>query len=119
MSNEEQIKKLIIGKGYTLKEFAEYIGLPYNTILSILNNGSIRNTSIENAIRICEGLGLDIKQLQEMLNIEDIEHLPDLTEEELNLFKYYGKLNRRGKTAIREHARDLSELTRYKEKNSD
>lgn len=62
MTREEYIKSLISEKGYTVKAFAAQIGVPYSTLRSILSSG-VGGASVDNAIRICKGLGITVDAL--------------------------------------------------------
>ncbi len=63
MSREEELKRLIHQKGLTVKAFARQIDMPYSTLLSILN-GSVGGASLDNAIKICDGLAIGLDSLQ-------------------------------------------------------
>ena len=63
MTREEYIKALIKKQGMTIKSFAQRIGMPYSTLLSMLN-GVIGGASIDNVVKICDGLGITVDQLQ-------------------------------------------------------
>lgn len=63
MTREEFLKMLIKKKGYTIKEFASHIGMPYTTLLSMLN-GSIGGAAVESVIKICLALGISVETLQ-------------------------------------------------------
>ena len=63
MTREEYIQAKIKELGFTNKSFSSHIGMPYTTLLSILN-GSIGGTAVDNAIKICDGLGITINDLQ-------------------------------------------------------
>lgn len=62
MTREIYIKDLIKEKGYSVKSFAEHIGIPYSTLRSILSSG-VGGASVDNAIRICQGLGITVDAL--------------------------------------------------------
>lgn len=62
MTRETYIKNLITEKGFNVKSFAEYIGIPYSTLRSILSSG-VGGASVDNAIRICRGLGITVDAL--------------------------------------------------------
>ena len=63
MTREQYIKDMIRQNGYTIKEFAKQIDMPYSTLLSIINQ-SIGGTSIDNCLRICKGLNITLNDLQ-------------------------------------------------------
>lgn len=71
MNREEFLKILIKQKGYTIKSFATKIGIPYTTLLSMLN-GSIGGAAVESVIKICEELGISVESLKD----EDIAEPP-------------------------------------------
>lgn len=63
MSREQYLKTLIKERHSTIKDFAREIDMPYSTLLSILNS-SIGSAGVDNAMRICRGLGITISDLQ-------------------------------------------------------
>lgn len=73
MNREQFIKNMISSKGYNIKSFAQYIGMPYSTLLTILN-GSLGGAAIDNVIKICQGLGISINELQEHDVSADVDH---------------------------------------------
>lgn len=88
LTREEYLRKLILEQGYTLKDFAKKIGIPYTTLLSMLN-GSIGGSAVDNVIRICKGLGITISELQEVLQKQSDEEAYVLTEREKELIFAY------------------------------
>ena len=70
MSREDYIKALIKSHGYTMKDFAKIINMPYTTLLSILN-GSIGGAAMDNVLKICGALNTRIEELNNLAaNIE-------------------------------------------------
>ena len=63
MTRESYLREKILEYG-TVKEFAEKIGMPYTTLLSILKN--VGGASINNIIKICAGLGISADMLAEI-----------------------------------------------------
>lgn len=63
MTREEYIKEKIKELGFSVKSFAAHIEMPYTTLRSILSD-SIGGTAVDNAIKICNGLGITINELQ-------------------------------------------------------
>ena len=63
MTREEFLKMLIKQKGYTIKSFADKIGIPYTSLLSMLN-GSIGGAAVESVIKICEELDISVESLK-------------------------------------------------------
>lgn len=105
MNREDFIKQEIKNQGYTLKDFAAKINMPYTTLLSIVNK-SIGGASLDNIIKICTGLNLDI----ETLNPYNTNTSNDV------FFKKYNKLNPLGQQKVNEYMDDLFESPRYTEK---
>lgn len=91
MTREEYIKHLISQSGHNVKSFAASIGMPYSTLLSMLN-GSIGGASIDNVIKICKGLDITINDLQQYALGEkaDSEQIT-LSEHEKNVIIAYRK----------------------------
>lgn len=88
MERSEKIKKLVKEKGMNLKEFSKKIDIPYTTFHSMLSRG-IGNASVDNVIKICQGLGITVEELNNRIN--DLEKI-ELTSREKNLIKMYRKL---------------------------
>lgn len=59
---EEQIKKLIIEKYGSIRNFSDKIGLPNSTVVSILDRG-IKNSNITNVMKMCKALNLSVDNL--------------------------------------------------------
>ena len=72
MTREEFLKMLIKQKGYTIKSFAAKIGIPYTSLLSMLN-GSIGVAAVESIIKICEELSISVESLKSEY-IDDTAH---------------------------------------------
>lgn len=64
LTREQYLKKLIKENGFTVKEFANSINMPYSTLLTMLNDGKIGNAAVDSVIRICQGLNITIHDLQ-------------------------------------------------------
>lgn len=64
MTREQYLKKLIKENGFTIKEFANSIHMPYSTLLTMLNDGKIGSAAVDSVIRICQGLNITIHDLQ-------------------------------------------------------
>lgn len=88
MLRETYIKQIIKNRGFSIKGFAEFIGMPYTTLLSILKNG-VGGASIDNIIRICKGLEITIEQLQSVLDNPDLADPFYLTPHEKSLILHY------------------------------
>ena len=87
MTRDEFIKYKIKEKGFTLKDYAKFIGMPYSSLLSMLS-GNLGGASLENVIKICNGLGISLSCLQKRDGIS--EDLPwELNEQEKTLINNY------------------------------
>lgn len=69
MERTEYVKKLIDDNWSSRRKFAEHIGIPQTTLQSILERG-IGKASVDNVIKICQGLGITADSLQH-INIEN------------------------------------------------
>lgn len=63
MTREEFLSRRIKSLG-TVKDFAIQINMPYTTLRSILTN--VGGASIDNIIKICNGLGISTSKLEEL-----------------------------------------------------
>lgn len=90
MTREEYLKQLIKNNGFTIKEFALNIDMPYSTLLTMLNEGKLGNAAVDSVIRICKSLNITIEELQAVQNdtTEPAEHLI-LSAHEKRLIAYY------------------------------
>ena len=89
MTREQLIKKKIKEKGMTLKDYARMINMPYSTLLSMLA-GNLGGASLDNVIRICNGLDTSIGTMQSAQMNAGVENsLADLSEREKKLVMQY------------------------------
>lgn len=65
---EDKIKKIIIEKYGSIRQFALKIDVPYTTIDSILKRG-IDNSNVNNVIKICKELNLSVDKTLEANNL--------------------------------------------------
>lgn len=84
MTRENYLKNLIRSEGYTLKGFASTIGIPYSTLLSMLNN-SIGGAAVDNVIKICAALGITVEQLQNVKSYNYYEQPNNKMRRDLNM----------------------------------
>ena len=82
MTRESYLKDLIKKNGFTIKEFANAIDMPYSTLLTILNKGKIGSAAVDNVIKICRGLNITIQELL------DVQTAPDSPSEHLVLSEH-------------------------------
>jgi len=83
MTREDYIKTLIKSHGYTLKDFAKLIHMPYTTLLSILN-GSIGGAAMDNVLKICSALNIRIEELNQLSSEDGYSQKPEDSKEELD-----------------------------------
>lgn len=90
LTREIYLKNLIKNNGFTIKEFARKIDMPYSTLLTMLNEEKIGNAAVDNVIKICKGLDIAIQDLQSVQESHHsgTEHLV-LTEHETKLIYNY------------------------------
>lgn len=97
MTIEEQLKNVIIEQYGTQIEFAKQCGIPRSTLTTILKRG-IDKASIQNMIKICEYLNIDLDILANDSKIvfknekANINSLNLSNKNELKLIKNYRKL---------------------------
>lgn len=66
MKKARIISQLIEETGLSVKAFSEKAGIPYTTLRSILERG-LGNASVDNAIKICRALGIQVEDLDKMI----------------------------------------------------
>lgn len=76
MNREEYLKKTILSKFESLKDFSATIDMPYTTLLNILKNG-IGGAAIDNAQKICKGIDITIDSLEYIDVPKDEFHIND------------------------------------------
>lgn len=62
MTIEEKLKDLILSRYHSIRDFTNYIGLPYTTLDSMFRRG-IDNSSITNVLKVCKALGISMDAL--------------------------------------------------------
>lgn len=62
MTIEEKLKDLILNRFHSIRDFTNYIGLPYTTLDSMFRRG-IDNSSITNVLKVCKALGISMDAL--------------------------------------------------------
>lgn len=62
MTIEEKLKKYILKKYNSIREFTIAIDLPYSTMATILKRG-IANSNVNNIIKICQALEISADEL--------------------------------------------------------
>lgn len=90
LTREDYLKKLIKDNGFTIKDFANNIHMPYSTLLTMLNEEKLGNAAVDSVVRICQGLNITIEELQTVQKDtnEPTDHLI-LSPHEKNLISNY------------------------------
>ena len=92
LTREEYLKKLIKNNGFTIKDFAISINMPYSTLLTMLNEEKLGNAAVDSVIRICKGLNISIEELQAVCaNASDPSNHLILSPHEKQLISLYRK----------------------------
>lgn len=93
MTREKYLKNLIKENGFTIKEFAESINMPYSTLLTMLNDEKIGKAAVDSVIKICKGLNITIQDLQSVQDSVDPlpQHLVLSKHEKLLIANYREK----------------------------
>lgn len=73
MNREDFLKGIIKQQGYNLKDFASFIDMPYTTLLSIVNK-SVGGASLDNIIKICNGLNVCVDDLNPYCKKKSLNH---------------------------------------------
>lgn len=102
MKREDFLKQKIKESGYNLKDFATKIDMPYTTLLSIVNK-SVGGAALDNIIKICHGLGINIEMLNPYAEIEPC----------VRIINKYDVLNSLGKQKADEYIEDLNDNPKY------
>ena len=64
MTTEEKLKKLILSRYHSVREFAHVADIPNTTLASIFKRG-VNNSSVGNIIKICKILNLSVDALSD------------------------------------------------------
>lgn len=88
MSKEEYVKSMISQSGLTVKAFAESVGLPYTTLLSMLSRG-LEGASLSNVQKLCTGLSITVNDLLAVEEHGDISKPFVFSEQEKMLIMRY------------------------------
>lgn len=120
MTLEEQLKREILNRYKSIREFSAMTGIPYSTVDSVLKRG-IKNSGVGTVIRIFSFLDIDV----ESISSETLKHLntsvetknpPSAAEaepREEQLVNLYRELNEEGKDKLVDYADDLVSSGKY------
>jgi len=105
MTIEEKLKKLILSRYNSMREFSIEIDVPYTTIVSIFQRG-IENSSVSNVIKICKTLNISADGLADgeivpirstPVNISDRIEIKELLTDTKNYLSHSNNLTLDGK----------------------
>ena len=75
---EDEIKKIIIDRYGSIRQFAMKIDVPYTTIDTILRRG-IDNSNVKNVIKMCKGLNISVDKLVDTNTLVNALNFDNLT----------------------------------------
>ena len=105
MTIEEKLKNLILSRYLSIRDFTEYIGLPYTTLDSMFRRG-IDKSSISNVLKVCKALGISMDALADgeiqpvtsrVVVVKDTIDIEDVLEDTKDMFLHGGSVNLDGK----------------------
>ena len=97
--NTLKVKKMILAKYPSIREFARQTGIPHGTIVSALNNG-IERMAWSRVVKICDVLDLDYVTFEPRVPGE-------LSDMERRLLAYYTRLNETKKGKVLQYIEDI------------
>lgn len=98
MSIEQDLQAFILSKYKSISQFANDAGIPYTTVKGGLERG-IMGMSIQNVIKMCRTLNIDVDKLSEG-TIETVSRNIPLDANEFNLINQYRVVDKYGKKLI-------------------
>ena len=99
MKIEDEVKKIIISRYGSLRQFAFEIDIPYTTAQSIFSRG-LDKAGIQNVIKICQAIGIDTDALADGKIEERKTNDSAVTVSEKEVLKKYRHLDTYGKKAV-------------------
>mgnify|MGYP004472672837 CR=1 FL=1 len=115
MDKSEKLRKIILTKYKSLKEFANEVNIPSTTLISALDRG-IGGMGIDRVIRICDTLKIDIKTFEPIKKTYNPYKL-ELNKEEYELILLLRTLNIKGINKVLDYTSDLLETNKYKKES--
>lgn len=109
MTKAQILKKEILLRYKSVRQFAIEMEIPYSTLVTALDRG-IEGMAYGTVIRICDRLKLN------PIDFTSLERDTTISEQllENRVMQYYIKLNENGREKIMEMMEDLSQLKKYK-----
>lgn len=115
MDKSEKLRKIILTKYKSLKEFANEVNIPSTTLISALDRG-IGGMGIDRVIKICDTLKIDIKTFEPIKETYNPYKL-ELNKEEYEFILLLRTLNVKGINKVLEYTSDLLETNKYKKES--
>ena len=111
MDKTEKLKKIILNKYSSIREFSKVVGIPSTTLTSSLDRG-IGGMGLDRIIKICDTLNIDIRTFEPLEEI--VEHYPvQLSIEEEQHIENFRKLNIIGRKKVSTYTKDLIDSGKY------
>lgn len=109
MTKAQILKKEILLRYKSVRQFAIEMEIPYSTLVTALDRG-IEGMAYGTVIRICDRLKLN------PIDFTSLERDTTISEQllENRVMQYYIKLNEKGREKIMEMMEDFSQLKKYK-----
>ncbi|WP_024622202.1 hypothetical protein [Metaclostridioides mangenotii] len=115
MNKTEKLKKIIIERYGSIRNFSKVVDIPPTTLIGALDRG-IGGMAIDRVIKICDTLNIDIKTFDPVENIDLIKTF-DINE--IKLLKSFKQLNDSGKEKVIDNIQDLIQIDKYIINNSE
>lgn len=112
MDKTNKLKKIILSRYSSLREFSKIVDIPSTTLTSSLDRG-IGGMAVDRVIKICDVLNIDIKTFEPL----DSTSTNLLTSKEDILLNSFNDLNDLGKDEAIKRVAELSEIPKYSNEN--
>lgn len=109
MNKTEKLKKIIIERYGSIRNFSKVVDIPPTTLIGALDRG-IGGMAIDRVIKICDTLNIDIKTFDPVKKTDLIKKF-DINEK--RLLDCFNKLNDIGKEKVIENIQDLIQIDKY------
>lgn len=109
MNKTEKLKKIIIERYGSIRNFSKVVDIPPTTLIGALDRG-IGGMAIDRVIKICDTLNIDIKTFDPVKKTDLIKTF-DINEK--RLLDCFNKLNDIGKEKVIENIQDLIQIDKY------
>ncbi|MGN1418497.1 MAG: hypothetical protein ACI4W6_04145 [Acutalibacteraceae bacterium] len=118
MSIEEKLKKYILQKYRSIREFSFVSEIPYSTIDNIFKRG-VSGTGMSTIMKICDCLGISIDSLSRGLIEEKSEKQKSVVDEKTQIaFNMYQQLDSADQAEIRGEMKQMLKSPKYSPRES-